>query len=114
MLWIISYINKPLTENINAIRRRVQQSHRDYVKSRKGILVLCGPKQSDDGTEIIGALFIINVNSRSEAQAFADGEPYTHAGLRKSVTITRMRVAQLNPEVMKDEYVAVPEVCGHS
>jgi uncharacterized protein YciI len=40
---------------------------------------------------------IVNVGSRTEAQAFVDGDPFTKAGMFRNVTITRMRKGQWNP-----------------
>jgi uncharacterized protein YciI len=59
--------------------------------------VLAGATQNDEGTEAIGSLFVVNVNSRAEARAFSDGDPFTKAGVFASVTITRMRKGQWNP-----------------
>ncbi len=95
MLWAISCVDKPDTA---AIRASVLQPHRDYLQSQKGILVLTGATQNDDGTEAIGSLFVVNVGNRAEAKAFSDGDPFTQAGVFKSVTITRMRKGQWNPE----------------
>ena len=95
MLWTVSCIDKP---NTAAIRASVLQPHRDYLKSQKGILVLAGATQNDEGTEAIGSMFIVNVNSRAEAKAFSDGDPFTQNGVFKTITITRMRKGQWNPE----------------
>jgi uncharacterized protein YciI len=95
MLWAISCIDKPDTA---AIRDSVLQPHRDYLQSRKGILVLAGATQNDEGTVAIGSLFVVNVNSRAEAKAFSDGDPFTQKGVFASITITRMRKGQWNPE----------------
>jgi len=95
MLWAVSCIDQP---NTAAIREKVLQPHRDYLKSQKGILVLAGATQTDDGNEAIGSLFVVNVNSRAEAKAFSDGDPFTQNGVFKSITITRMRKGQWNPE----------------
>lgn len=95
MLWAISCVDKP---NTAAIRDKHLQPHRDYLKSRKGILVLAGATQNDDGTEATGSLFVVNVNSRAEAKKFSDGDPFTQNGVFASVTITRMRKGQWNPE----------------
>ena len=94
MLWAISCVDKP---NTAAIREKVLQPHRDYLQSQKDILVLAGATQNDDGTEAIGSLFVVHVNSRAEAKAFSDGDPFTKAGVFKSITITRMRKGQWNP-----------------
>ena len=95
MLWIITCTDKP---NTAAIRERELQVHREYLGNQKRILVLAGATQSDDGKESIGSHFVINVNSRAEAKAFSDGDPFTKAGVFASVTITRMRKGQWNPE----------------
>lgn len=96
MLWAISCIDKPDTA---AIRDSVLQPHRDYLKSQKGILVLAGATQNDEGTVAIGSLFVVNVNSRAEAKAFSDGDPFTQKGVFASITITRMRKGNWNPGV---------------
>ncbi|MES2563516.1 MAG: YciI family protein [Pseudomonadota bacterium] len=95
MLWIISCSDKP---NTAAIREKHLLPHREFLQSQKGILVLAGATQSDDGKEAIGSLFVVNVNSRAEAKAFSDGDPFTQNGVFSSVTITRMRKGQWNPE----------------
>lgn len=94
MLWIISCVDKP---NTAAIRDSVLQPHRDYLQSQKGILVLAGATQNDDGTTAIGSLFVVNVNSRADAKKFSDGDPFTQKGVFASITITRMRKGQWNP-----------------
>ena len=94
MLWVISCVDKP---NTAAVRAGVLQTHRDYLQSQKGILVLAGATQNDDGTQAVGSLFIVNVDSREKAKAFSDGDPFTKNGVFKSVTITRMRKGQWNP-----------------
>ena len=98
MLWVISNISKPKIEG-EAIRPEVRRAHQDYIKSKSDIIFFAGPMQSDDGTEKVGSLWIINVNSRAEAKAFSDGEAYTQAGLFSSVTITRVRKSHFRPEL---------------
>ncbi len=94
MLWTISCIDKP---NTAAIRDKHLQTHRAYLQSQKNILVLAGATQNDEGTQAIGSLFVVNVNSRAEAKKFSDGDPFTQNGVFASVTITRMRKGQWNP-----------------
>jgi uncharacterized protein YciI len=94
MLWAISCVDKP---NTAAIRDSVLVPHREYLTSQKGILVLAGATQNDDGTVAIGSLFVVNVNSRAEAKQFSDGDPFTQKGVFASITITRMRKGQWNP-----------------
>jgi uncharacterized protein YciI len=95
MLWTISCVDKP---NTAAIREQHLKPHREYLQSQKGILVLAGATQNDEGTEPIGSLFVVNVGSRADAKKFSDGDPFTQNGVFSSVTITRMRKGQWNPE----------------
>ena len=95
MLWLISMINKPDAE---AKRDELRPQHKAYLESRRDALVLSGPIQSDDGKLNTGSIFLIAADTREEAQAFSDGEPFTRAGLYERVTITRIRKGQWNPE----------------
>ena len=96
MLWLITCVDN---SNTAAIRGTVLQPHRDYLASQKGIIVLSGATQNDDGTEAIGSAFVLNVNSRAEAKKFSDGDPFTQNGVFKTIIITRMRKGQWNPGV---------------
>jgi uncharacterized protein YciI len=95
MLWAISRVAAP---HFATLREKHLQEHLDYLRSRKTILVVSGATLTDDGKEVIGSLLIVNVDRRAEAKAFADGDPFAKAGMFKSVTITRMRKGQWNPQ----------------
>ena len=95
MLWAISRVAAP---NFAAMREKGLQAHIDYLHSQKSILVVSGATLTDDGKDVTGSLLVINVNSRAEARAFVDGDPFTKDGLFTKVTITRMRKGQWNPE----------------
>lgn len=99
MLWAIFCTDKP---NTAAIRESVLQPHRDYLGSQKNIPVLAGATQNDEGTQAIGSLFIVNVNSRVAAKSFSDGDPFTQEGVFANITITRMRKGQWNPGAAED------------
>ena len=94
MLWVISCVDKP---NTATIRDKHLEPHRAYLQSQKGILVLAGATQTDDGKEAIGSLFVVNANSRADAKKFSDGDPFTQNGVFAGITITRMRKGQWNP-----------------
>jgi len=94
MLWVISCKDKP---NTAAIREKFLKPHREHLQNSKGILVLAGATQNDEGTEAIGSMFVVNVNSRAEAKKFSDGDAFTQNGVFESITITRMRKGQWNP-----------------
>ena len=95
MLWAISRVAAP---NFAEKREQHLPPHADYLRSQKNILVISGATTSDDGSEFVGSLLIVNVKTRAEAQAFVDGDPFTKAGMIASVTITRMNKGQFNPQ----------------
>jgi uncharacterized protein len=95
MFWAISRVAAP---NFAAMREKGLQAHLDYLHSRKKILVVSGATLTDDGNQVTGSLLIVNVNSRAEAKAFVDEDSFQKAGMFTSVTITRMRKGQWNPE----------------
>jgi len=95
MLWAISRVAAP---NFAAMREKGLQAHIDYLHSQNKILVVSGATLSDDGKGYVGSLLVIHVNSRAEAQAFVDADPFQKAGMFTSVTITRMRKGQWNPQ----------------
>ncbi len=95
MLWAIYCVDKP---NTATIRAEVRERHWAYLKGQKGILVLAGATQSDDGKVQTGSLFVVNVGSRAEAKAFSDADPLTQSGVFANLVITRMRKGMWNPE----------------
>ena len=95
MLWAIHCTDNPDTA---AKRAENLTAHREYLGSKKSVIVLAGATLSDDGEEMTGSVFIVNTGSRDEAKALSDGDPFTKAGIFKSVTIQRMRKGQWNPE----------------
>ena len=76
MLWAIHCTDKPDTDKA---RGENLQIHREYLGNQKNIIVLAGATLSDDGNDMTGSVFIVNVGSREEAKAFSDGDPFTKA-----------------------------------
>ena len=94
MLWVITCKTSP---DMDAAREQAMSAHLEYMKAQNEILVLTGSTRSDDGKVLIGSLLIVNVNSRAQAQAFSDGDPYTQAGVFSSIVITRLNKGRWNP-----------------
>ena len=95
MLWVI---NCKLTPNMEAAREKAGPAHLAYMKAKKDVMVLAGSTRSDDGKDTVGCLFVVNVNSKAEAQAFLDGDAYMQAGVLSDIMIIRMNKSQWNPE----------------
>ena len=100
MLWAIYCIDKP---NSTPLRAEHQQRHSAYLKEKDPVIFFTGPLQSDDGSANIGSLWIIAANSRSEAQAFVDGEAFNRGGVFESVSVRRVRKGHFHPELAESK-----------
>lgn len=96
MLWAIYCIDKA---NTAATRDEYLKVHRSFLDTKERDIMFSGPLQSDDAAVNVGSLFILNVATRNEAQAFIDAEPFNNAGVFKTVSIHRMRKGRFNPQL---------------
>lgn len=101
MICVIHCISKP---NVESLRAREMQRHRDYLDSKlkEGLLVFSGPVLADDGETVIGGLFMVNVKGMEEAKAFSSAEPFTSSGVYGSVNFLRVRKGRWNPAAAND------------
>ena len=95
MLFAIYCVDKP---NAADLRAELRPPHQDYLKTQTGIIVLAGATQKDDGATATGSMFIVNVDGRAQAEAFAEGDPFNSGGLFETVAVTRMRKGHWYPE----------------
>ena len=95
MPYMIETFDKPDT---GELRQRLRPAHLDFLEENKKRLLACGAKLLDDGATGTGSLYIVDVETREEAQAFIDGDPFTSGGLFERIVINRWRKAYLNGE----------------
>jgi uncharacterized protein YciI len=72
------------------VRKNTRPQHLEHLEAHVGQLVFAGPLL-DDSESPIGSLIVIDVADRAEAEAFADGDPYSKAGAFDSVEIIATR-----------------------
>ena len=89
-------------EGMGGIREGLRQEHRVHLKSAGKKLLGSGALLNDEGTEIIGGMSILDTNDKSEAQKFADEDPYSIAGLRKETIVVRWRRRWVEGEFFAD------------
>lgn len=96
MLYIIYQEDRP---DGAAIRTATREAHFAYLDEHEDIIVLGGALLAgDDDATRTGSVLIVNVPNRAAAERFSEREPFRKAGLFKSVTISRMRRGQWNPD----------------
>ena len=97
MLWAIYCISAP---DSAALRKEHSAQHRSYLDANEPHLFFAGGLQSDDATDILGAVFILNVKDRDAAEAFIDGEPFNQAGVFEEVSIFRLGKGRFNRQLV--------------
>jgi len=81
-----------------AIRQAKTPDHIAYFDRRKRAIVLAGGLLTDNASQRIGSVTILNVKNRAAAEAFVAAEPFFKAGLYRAVKISRMRKGQWYPD----------------
>lgn len=84
MLYVIRCVDKPGHLQVRLDNR---PAHVDYLKSFGDKLFAAGPCLSEGSEEMCGSVVILELDSRTEAEAFCAGDPYAKAGLFESVSI---------------------------
>ena len=71
-------------------------AHLAFLVKHEHLLLACGAKLNDDGSDLGGGLYLVDLDTREAAQAFIEDDPFFQAGLFDEVRITRWRKAWLD------------------
>jgi len=93
MPFLIETFDKP---NHADVRVRERDVHLAFLARNKALLLACGAKLNDDGSNAGGGIYIIDVETREEAERFIAQDPFTLIGLFESVKIVRWRKAYVD------------------
>lgn len=72
-------------------RAKVRPEHIAYLEANLDKLIAAGARLSDDGRTAIGSLYVIDTDSREEAEQFIRNDPYIREGVFAGFTATRWR-----------------------
>ncbi|KAF1054445.1 MAG: hypothetical protein GAK43_00878 [Stenotrophomonas maltophilia] len=78
------------------VRARERAEHLAFLERHSALLLACGAKLNDDGSDAGGGIYIVDVDSREAAERFIADDPFSHAGLFERVSIVRWRKAYLD------------------
>jgi uncharacterized protein len=70
--------------------------HLAFLAQNDTLLLACGAKLNDDGSSAGGGIYIVDVETREEAERFIAQDPFTHVGLFENVKIVRWRKAYVD------------------
>lgn len=88
--FIIETFDKPEHQHV---RKAARAAHLAFLDENKNLLLACGAKLADDGTDLGGGLYVVALETREEAQRFIESDPFYAVGLFERVTLTRWRKA---------------------
>ncbi len=78
------------------LRNRLRPAHLDFLETHKPLLLACGAKLDDAGETASGGVYLLDLDSRAQAQSFIEQDPFFQGGLFERVFVTRWRKAYLN------------------
>jgi uncharacterized protein YciI len=93
MPFIIETWDKP---NHQSVRQQARAEHLRYLEKIAPLLIACGAKLNDDGSDAGGGIYIVDLDSRAEAEALITADPFTAADLFERVAIRRWRKAYVD------------------
>lgn len=75
------------------VRQQHRPAHLVFLEENADLLLACGAKLADDGSDAGGGVYVVDLDTRAEAEAFIAADPFSKADLFGRVTITRWRKA---------------------
>lgn len=93
MPYMIETYDKPGCADL---RIQLRPAHLDYLEANKHLLLACGAKLDDAGDLASGGLYVLDVDTRAEAEAFIKADPFHEGDLFERVFVTRWRKAYLD------------------
>ncbi|WBU61673.1 YciI family protein [Paracoccus albus] len=100
MAWMIETFDKPGSVDL---RLKLRSQHLAYLDAHQHLLMACGAKLDDTGQVASGGLYILDVDTREEAQKFIEDDPFYKGDLFADVTVTLWRKAYFNGRNTLDE-----------
>jgi hypothetical protein len=75
------------------LRQQLRPAHLEFLARHSDMLIACGAKLNDDGSDAGGGVYIVTIDDHDEAQHFIQADPFHAGGLFREVRITRWRKA---------------------
>lgn len=93
MAYMIETFDKPGAAELRAATR---DRHLEYLETHKALLLACGAKLNDDGSGAGGGLYVVDLETREEAEQFIAADPFSTVALFERVVIQRWRKAYVD------------------
>lgn len=93
MPYLIETYDDPASAHV---RQERYQEHLDFLDRNASLLLACGAKLSDDGARADGGIYLVDLDSREEAEELIAQDPFSQGGLFRKVVVQRWRKAYLD------------------
>jgi uncharacterized protein YciI len=93
MPYLIETWDKP---DHQPVRQQARADHLRYLEAIAPQLIACGAKLHDDGVDAGGGIYIVDVDTRAEAEAIIAADPFTAVDLFARVEVRRWRKAYVD------------------
>ncbi|WP_404473416.1 YciI family protein [Microbacterium aerolatum] len=90
MTYFIQTFDRP---GVEAQRAALRMEHLRYLDDTKHQLLACGAKLDEESSAPIGGVYLVDVKTREEAEAYIAGDPFTKANLFREIQIEQWRKA---------------------
>lgn len=78
------------------VRQERYAEHLEFLSEHATLLLACGAKLSDDGGRADGGIYLVDLDSREDAEAFIARDPFAQGDLFREVVVRRWRKAYLD------------------
>ncbi|RAS20633.1 YciI family protein [Paraburkholderia bryophila] len=95
MPYIIETFDRPGHAHV---RVRERETHLAFLEQNKALLLACGAKLNDDSSGAGGGVYVVDLNTREEAERFIAADPFSQVDLFERVTITNWCKAYFDGE----------------
>ena len=98
------------------LRRKIRATHLAYMIAHKQRILFGGPLKSDDRGASIGSAFVLACETREEVDRFLADEPYSKAGLFKTILVHPIAVMmpERRPGFLDEELAHELATAGHA
>ena len=93
MPYLIETFDKPEHQHVRQANR---PAHLEFLAENSKLLLACGAKLNDDGSDGGGGIYIVDVDTREAVRALIEADPFFTAGLFADIRIVRWRNAYLD------------------
>jgi uncharacterized protein YciI len=93
MPFFIETFDRPAS---HALRQALRPAHLAFLEGIAPKLLACGAKLSDDGETAEGGVYLVDVETREEAEALIAADPFFTGGLFQETRVCRWRKGYLD------------------